>query len=160
MALATSSSSLSSVTATRPQATHKNNGIAFSASWSIQHVMCACPMQLGLGSTHNNPLRIADMVNASLTHFNERFAFRFCQPTGRFESQTTKQKRSPHGDPSEFYIVVAVTQRVVLLSSSYANRASLKQLPPKEDSGPIKRNVCFGPIADVPPFIRIAKSGE
>jgi hypothetical protein len=30
-------------------------------------------MQLGLGSTHNNPLRIADMVNASLTHFNERF---------------------------------------------------------------------------------------
>jgi len=31
-------------------------------------------MQLGLGSTHNNPLRIADMVNRSLTHFNERFS--------------------------------------------------------------------------------------
>ena len=34
-------------------ATHKNNGIAFSASWSIQHVMRACPLWWCLRSTRN-----------------------------------------------------------------------------------------------------------
>jgi hypothetical protein len=101
------------------------------------------------------------MVNRSLTQFNERFCAQiFANRQSALNHKQPKQKRSPHGDPSEFHIVVAVTQRVMLLSSSYANRASLKQLPPKEDIGPIKRNVCFGPIPDIPPFIRIAKSGE
>ena len=55
-ALAMSSAWLCSaiVVVSRLQATHKNNGIAFSASWSIQHVIRACPLRLFPRSTRNN----------------------------------------------------------------------------------------------------------
>ena len=146
MALATSSSSLCSVTPTRPQATHKNNGIAFSASWSIQHVMCACPMQLRLGSTHNNPFRIADMVNPSLTQFNERFCARIF--ANRYPPRSMRSS-SPQA-PCTKTIGPALKPYCIPLVETAAS-LSPGGLPPKTDSDPyliIDAAIFYAPATD------------